>query len=150
MAISAYSSHTGDYHSLEIIMTDSCFVAKLSHFLELSKKEKSALATLEEDPVTFEKGKAVFSEGNPANTLYTVSEGWFHASNDLADGSRQILQLYYPGDVLGMTSIAFSYASATVVAAQDATLCRFPQNRTRGYISRASPSRRTVLCAGHA
>ena len=112
-------------------MTDSCFVKKLSHFLELGESEKKALATLEENPVTYDAGDVVIEENDNVSTLYTVKTGWLHASNSLADGNRQILRLYYPGDLMGMASIAFASAAATIVAVTPTELCRFPKKALR-------------------
>ncbi len=108
-------------------MSDSCFVTKFSHFLDLTEGEKTALAVFEEDSKHYRAGQVVTEEGDGADRLYTVKSGWLHASNALANGTRQILQIYYPGDVAGMPSIAFANASATIVCGTDSELCRLPK-----------------------
>lgn len=109
-------------------MVNSCLVHKLENYLPLTDREKEALATLERSPRTYSGGTTIISEGDDAETLYVVQDGWLHSSNDLADGRRQILLLHYPGDILGAASIAFDEASSSVVAGDDASLCRFPKS----------------------
>lgn len=109
-------------------MTDSCLVHKLDIFLRLTDREKEALVELEKSPRDYAAGETIFEEGDDADTLYVVQHGWLYSSNMLADGSRQILLLHYPGDILGTASIAFDEAGSSVVAGEPATLCRFPKN----------------------
>lgn len=109
-------------------MVESCLVHKLENYLPLTDAEKTALAVLERSPKSYCSGTTIISEGDDADTLYVVQDGWLHSSNDRADGGRQILLLHYPGDILGTASIAFNEASSSVVAGGDATLCRFPKS----------------------
>lgn len=111
-------------------MAESCFLAKISHFLELTSREKDALISLEESPRHYEAGTAVHEEGeSSADALYVVREGRLHASTMLADGARAILRIFYPGDVLGTSNIAFPKAAATTITSVPSTLCRFPRSR---------------------
>ena len=110
-------------------MTDSCFLAKLGHFIDLTEQEKDALRTLEESPRTYGPGEVLFEEGDtPADNLYVVAEGRLHSSTTLADGGRAILSLYYPGDLIGTNSVAFETSAVTTLTSVESTLCRFPRS----------------------
>lgn len=111
-------------------MAESCFLAKLKHYIELTESERSALRTLEEPPKAFAAGSVIYEEQeSPAGNLYLVDEGRLHSSTALADGSRAILRIYYPGDIIGVNSIAFERSATTTVTSVPTGLCKFPRSR---------------------
>ncbi|MGB3721646.1 MAG: Crp/Fnr family transcriptional regulator [Pacificimonas sp.] len=106
---------------------DSCFIAKLQHYLPLTDREKAALTVLEDDPKDYPPGTTIFTEGQTrTDALYLVQHGRLHASTLLADGSRALLKLYYPGDTVGNSSLPFAAAVHTVVTVTESRLCRVP------------------------
>jgi len=108
-------------------MTDGYLVRKMAHHIALTEVEKRCLAKLERSPKHFTAGETVIFEGEESSTLYIVKEGWLFSSNVLANGARQILQLYYPGDIVGTASVAFAHASASVTVGDDSLLFRVPK-----------------------
>lgn len=117
-------------------MAESCFLTKIGRFLELTERERDALIELEEAPRRFESGAVIHEEGeSSAEALYVVREGRLHASTMLADGARAILRIFYPGDVLGTSNMAFPVAAATIVTSVPSTLCRFPRSRLNNIFS---------------
>lgn len=110
-------------------MSDSsCFIQKLQHYMPLTEKEREALGRLEENPRTYEPGDVIYAEGrDSAEALYIIKEGRLHSSTILADGSRAILKIHFPGDMLGTASVPFETATATTVVAARSCLCRFPR-----------------------
>lgn len=110
-------------------MADSCFVQRLLHYLDLTEAEKTAITELEREPTDFPAGHCLWEEGAQADALCIVQSGWLLSETLLAAGERQILRLYFPGDLIGTASIAFAHATATVRAVDDATLCIFPRAR---------------------
>ncbi|MEE4350129.1 MAG: Crp/Fnr family transcriptional regulator [Pacificimonas sp.] len=113
-------------------MNNSCFIDKLQHYLPLTPVEKQALGKLEEDPKPYEPGSVIFEEErDSADHLYVVQEGRVHTSTLLADGTRAILRISFPGDFLGTNSIPFRDAVSTAVVAVPSKLCRFPRKGLR-------------------
>ncbi|MEM8825512.1 MAG: Crp/Fnr family transcriptional regulator [Pseudomonadota bacterium] len=109
-------------------MADSCFLAKLGHYLELTQAEKRDLTILEEAPEDYSAGRILFEEGEEeVDTLYIVQEGRLHASTLLQDGSRAILKLHFPGDIAGSSNIPFVHPVTTLTTITPARLCRFPR-----------------------
>ncbi len=111
-------------------MMDGCFIAKLQHYLPLTDKEKACLRAIEENPVTYPAGHVLFTENEtPAEALYVVQAGRLHSSTLLADGGRALLKLFFPGDMIGNTSIPFTTASNTVQTVTEVRVCLVPKAR---------------------
>jgi CRP/FNR family transcriptional regulator, anaerobic regulatory protein len=72
------------------------FCGKAHDTLEL--RELRRLAT----QVYFRAGKTIFSEGEPANSVFGLSQGVVRLYKLLPDGRRQVLAFALPGDFLGM------------------------------------------------
>ena len=72
------------------------FCGAAANALEL--RELQRLAT----QVHFHAGKTIFSEGEPADSVFGLSQGLVRLYKMLPDGRRQILAFALPGDFLGM------------------------------------------------
>jgi CRP/FNR family transcriptional regulator, anaerobic regulatory protein len=112
-------------------VTGSCFAERLEHYLPLTDKEKSALARLEEHERPFKKGTVVRREHDRAQELYVIRAGWMYSFVLLDDGSRQILRLHFPGDLIGTSSAAFTEATDSLVALTDVRICPFDKSALR-------------------
>ena len=110
-------------------MSDSCFVQRLLHYLDLTEAEKSAIAQLEKEPTDLSAGQKLWEEGAESDQVCIVQKGWLLSETVLEAGERQILRFYFPGELIGTASIAFDHAANTVRAVQDARLCIFPRSR---------------------
>ncbi|WP_157220054.1 Crp/Fnr family transcriptional regulator [Flavisphingomonas formosensis] len=106
-------------------MSGSCFAERLEHYLPLTPKEKDAIARLEEQERSYRRGTVVRRENDRAQELFVIRSGWMYSYVLLDDGSRQILRLHFPGDVVGTSSAAFVDASDSLVALTDVKLCPF-------------------------
>ncbi|MAC12082.1 MAG: transcriptional regulator [Sphingorhabdus sp.] len=109
--------------------SDSCFVQRLLHYLDLSEAEKSVIAELEQEPITIPAGQKLWEEGGDSDSLCIVQEGWLLSETFLEAGERQILRFYFPGELIGTAGISFNQASSTVRAVEDARLCIVPRRR---------------------
>ena len=73
--------------------------------------------------VEFHKGEALFLEGQPSSSLYSLSSGMVKICRDVHDGQEQMVGLSHPGQLLvGLQSIsqeryAYSAFAATFVRA---------------------------------
>ncbi|MFQ6549814.1 Crp/Fnr family transcriptional regulator [Aestuariibius sp. 2305UL40-4] len=125
-------------------VTKSCLVQKLSTYISLDSVSQRHLARLEEKEQMLDKAEIVNTIGTTTDALYVVKTGWLYAYADLADGRRQILRLYHPGDVIGFPDIAFHHATATVRAVEATCLCPFPKTHLDS-IFRESPRLTALL-----
>jgi CRP-like cAMP-binding protein len=110
-------------------MTESCIVKHFAHFQSLKGSDVELLETLEQDPVSFRKNTVVWNERDEESHFYTVKSGWACSYHNLEDGSRQVLDVFVPGDIIGLRECAFRHRLVSLVALTDAELCPFPQER---------------------
>ncbi|WMS40835.1 Crp/Fnr family transcriptional regulator [Acuticoccus sp. MNP-M23] len=108
-------------------MTESCLFSKLSKFVELSEADRRLLAVLETDERSYEKEQLVRRTGDPVTEMFVVKSGWLVSYSILADGRRQLLRLFYPGDIVDLSEIALERAQHDIKCVTAATLCPFPK-----------------------
>jgi len=106
---------------------DSCFVARLSRYLELTRTEKQVLAELERDPQNYPAGSVLCREGEDVTELLIVHHGWALSETQMQSGKRQILRFHFSGDLIGASGIAFKDSPSSIKAATDMVVCRFPR-----------------------
>src|SRR6202166_4823005 len=87
--------------------------------------------------VHFHTGKTIFSEGEPADTVFGLSLGVVRLYKLLPDGRRQVLAFALPGDFLGMPLADRHNFSADAIGA--VALCRFPRDDLINFLN-SSPS----------
>lgn len=108
-------------------MFDSCFVARLGRYLELTRHEKMAIADLERDPKNYAAGDVLCEEGADVDELLIVHSGWALSETQLQSGKRQILRFHFSGDLIGASGIAFRDSPSSIKAATNMVVCRFPR-----------------------
>lgn len=108
-------------------MFDSCFVARLQRYLDLSPAERAAISELERDPKSCAAGHTLWTEGDDITELMIVHQGWALSETRMTSGKRQILGFHFSGDLIGASGVAFRDAPSSIVAATDMVVCRFPR-----------------------
>jgi CRP/FNR family transcriptional regulator, anaerobic regulatory protein len=91
-------------------------------------RELHSLAT----QVYFSSGKTIFSEREPADTVFGLSRGVVRLYKVLPDGRRQVLAFALPGDFLGMPFAERHKFSADAIG--DIALCRFSRDELIKFI----------------
>ncbi|PMR77020.1 Crp/Fnr family transcriptional regulator [Billgrantia endophytica] len=125
---------------------DSCIVRHFNYYLELSKEDKNLLFDLEKSPTNIKSGMQLWEEGDRAREFCTLSAGWAYSYRHLENGSRQIFEIFLPGDIIGLREFAFSERLAGVQMAEDGVICHFPHQHILELIRR-SYTLTTVLFA---
>ncbi|WP_239495268.1 Crp/Fnr family transcriptional regulator [Salinicola halophilus] len=69
---------------------------------------------MEESRIPTEKGEPLWLEGDEARHFCTLSAGWAYAYRHFADGTRHILELFLPGDVIGLQEFPFQRRLSSV------------------------------------
>src|ERR1700692_2276764 len=82
-------------------------------------RELQRLAT----QVYFRAGRTIFSEGEVADSVFGLSQGFVRLYKLLPDGRRQVLAFALPGDFLGMPLADRHNFSADAIG--EVALCRF-------------------------
>jgi CRP-like cAMP-binding protein len=109
-----------------------CLAERLSHYLVLTPHEEAALNALEQTVRSFKRGTVIRHEQDAARDLFIVQKGWLYSCIMLGNGSRQIIRIHFPGDLVGMSTLAFGKAAESLVALTDVTLCPFDKDRLAG------------------
>ncbi len=107
---------------------ESCLIAKLSHYVNLSEKDKSLISMFEQEEADFEPRRRVFETDKSTTRLYVVRRGWVYAWSSLPDGRRQVEDVHLPGDIIGMRDVAFQTATSNLSTLTECTLCPFPKS----------------------
>ncbi|RED11955.1 Crp/Fnr family transcriptional regulator [Pontivivens insulae] len=108
-------------------VSDSCLVAKLSHYIPLSDGDRRHLARMEETEVSVDPQKDLYERGDPLSELCVVKSGWLYSYLDLPDGRRQIVDIHHPGDMIGLADIAYPAATTSLRSCTSCVLCPFPR-----------------------
>ena len=104
-------------------MRQSCFIERLRHYLGLSDRERAALADLQLNERLYRRGALIRREHERGQEFAILNGGWMASFMLLNDGSRQILRLHLPGELVGLTCAAFAIAPESLSALTDVRLC---------------------------
>lgn len=111
-------------------MTDeSCIVAQFSRLRELSDQETELLQSLERDVRDYPAGEVLTVPGSEAHCFFSLNKGWACATRVMADGQRQVLDIFLAGQIMGLREIGFDRAQSELVALTDLSACPFPRQR---------------------
>jgi len=104
-------------------MGESCLAEHLGHYVELSAREREALAGLTAGSRSVRRGAVLRPEHGANSEIFVVTDGWLYTSAMLEDGRRQIVRLHFRGDLLGLDSLSFQEAPDSITALTDAEIC---------------------------
>lgn len=112
------------------LAADNCqVVTNFRKLVELTPHEREVVATLAEQPMAVKADEFIRSAHHSSENLYLLNAGWACCSRDLADGSRQILDVYLPGQILGLRELGFKRSQSNILALTDVEVCPFPKKR---------------------
>jgi CRP-like cAMP-binding protein len=100
----------------------------------LSRKQQAAFRRIATVLEYRRGGITIFSEGEDAHFVYTVSDGIVRVSRHTDQGRRQVLALMLPGDVFGLPDDGIYLNTAEVAC--PATLYRIPWDELRDLMLR--------------
>lgn len=107
----------------------SCVTKNLGHHVNLRDSDVALLKDLEKDPRQVEKGTVLWEAHDTPTQLYTLRSGWAYAFHCSENGAQQVIDIFLPGDVMGLrdaTSVTH-YTTATMLT--DGVICPFPTVR---------------------
>jgi CRP/FNR family transcriptional regulator len=87
--------------------------------------------------VYFRSGRTIFSEGEPSESAFGLSQGVVRLYKLLPDGRRHVVAFALPGDFLGMPLADRHSFSADAIG--EVALCKFPRDELTKFIQ-SSPS----------
>ncbi|TCO78389.1 Crp/Fnr family transcriptional regulator [Chromatocurvus halotolerans] len=104
-----------------------CILRQFEDFSSLGSDEAALLARLEQNPREYAAGELLSEAGQRSDAFFTVTEGWACAERVLADGTRQVLDLFMPGQILGLREVSFHRNLCDFRALTTVTACPFPR-----------------------
>ncbi len=125
--------HCSDKHTAP----QSCIVEQFSHFAELNDDEKALLQELERDAREYKAGTILAAAGGQSDRFFTLRSGWACAIRTLADGQRQVLDIFLPGQIMGLREMSFNTNLSDFIALTPLVACPFPRSRVTDIFDRA-------------
>jgi CRP/FNR family transcriptional regulator len=113
----------------------SCFAERLGDLVSITSAEHDALAGLEERERPVRRGATIQRENDRVGEMFILRSGVMMSSMLLDDGSRQILRFLFPGDMMGLSSLAYRAAPETIAALADCIICPFERSALSGMLT---------------
>ena len=105
---------------------NTALISLLERFSDLSGQDRVALSALNSQVATFTRREDVLNEGEAADWLPLVEDGWLAQYRLLDDGRRYVLKFNLPGDVIDGTFPFRENVPYSVEALTDGRLVLFP------------------------
>ena len=114
----------------------SCLAERLGDLTDLTEAERTALDLLERRERVVRRGAALLRENDQVSELFVLKKGRMMNYVLLPDGSRQILRVLFPGDMLNVSGLMYRRSPETLVALADSVVCPFERGALAVLIER--------------
>ena len=94
----------------------------------MSEDEIRFMEKFKKGELSVARGATILSEGAPSGQLYTVLSGMGLRHKTLEDGQRQVLNLIFPGDFVGLQAALMGEMGHSVEAVTPMVLCVFDRS----------------------
>jgi len=125
---------------------EGCIAHHFSHYANLSENDCLQLAALESAAIDVTKGQVLWHEGDIVRDFCTLRRGWAYSFRHMEDGTRHILEVFLPGDVIGLHEFPFKQRLSSVAMLEDGEI-RTAANRRLLDLFRESSSLMSVCFA---
>ncbi|WP_085809020.1 Crp/Fnr family transcriptional regulator [Sphingomonas sp. TZW2008] len=106
-------------------MPSSSFADRLGEHVVLTEEERTALQRLEDRERALRRGSALWRENDAVSDVFFLKRGMLMSFVILNDGSRQILRFIFPGDIVSLSTLAYTRATETISALADSVVGMF-------------------------
>ncbi len=103
----------------------SCALRKYELFVPMTEAELAFMKDFRDGEYRLEAGEVLFHEGDETDYFYTVWTGQGARYKHLANGDRQLVNFFFPGDLVGLQALLCDGSQTTAIAASPMILCRF-------------------------
>ncbi len=90
--------------------------ARIRAYTQLTDAEAAVIAALQGPPLRLRRGEMLAQEGTHTLALFVLCAGALVASVASPSGTRQILRVHHPGDVMNTSALGWARTSATLTA----------------------------------
>lgn len=105
---------------------NTCSIRSSVLFAELNEDDFSKIHSPIDD-LHYEANSAIYHQGDFAEFLYTLREGYIKLLHLNTDGSSRIVRLVMPGDLFGMEALLGDRYTHSASALSNIHLCRLPK-----------------------
>lgn len=105
---------------------NSCSIRSSALFAELNEDDFSKIHEPIDD-LRFEAHSGIYTQGETADYLYTLRDGYIKLLHINSDGSGRIVRLVVPGDLFGMEALLGDSYAHSAAALSNIHLCRIPK-----------------------
>lgn len=116
----------------------NALVRDYENILPLSEAERRLLTDIKPQKLYFKKDSVVFREEEPANYFLLVKEGVCFNHRHLEDGSRQIMDLYFPGEVVALGELSRAFHVSGLTTFSDTVLLAYDKAEIKEQFSRSA------------
>jgi len=92
---------------------------------DLSEEEEALLNEIKPQHQGFKEGSVIFREGEPSNHFLLVKAGICYNHRHLEDGRRQIIDLFFPGEVVALGELSCVVHASGLTAYSDCDLLAY-------------------------
>lgn len=124
----------------------SCLAAKLERLVPLDKHTRQALARYEETRKRLTAGTCLIDFDEHGSDLFIIRHGMAITYSSIEPDDPTIVQVHYPGDVIGMSGLPFANSPTRTTLRTDAEICALPRD-SLGALFRQSPRLSGLLFA---
>ncbi|SHF51673.1 cAMP-binding domain of CRP or a regulatory subunit of cAMP-dependent protein kinases [Modicisalibacter ilicicola DSM 19980] len=86
----------------------SAILSNLGRFFSLNDQERSLLLDLEKSRYSMADKTVLWQAQDKVDQLYVIQSGWVCTYRDNLDGERQIIDVFIPGDIVGLRDVTFA------------------------------------------
>lgn len=105
---------------------NACSIRSSVLFAELNEEDFSKIHEPIDD-LRFEANSGIYTQGDAADYLYTLRDGYIKLLHINSDGSGRIVRLVVPGDLFGMEALLGDTYTHSAAALSNIHLCRIPK-----------------------
>lgn len=105
---------------------NSCSIRSSVLFAELNEEDFSKIHEPIDD-LRFEANSGIYTQGDAADYVYTLRDGYIKLLHINSDGSGRIVRLVAPGDLFGMEALLGDTYTHSAAALSNIHLCRIPK-----------------------
>lgn len=126
--------------------TDSCLAEKLLALAPITDHHAELLSELEKEKREIDAGDEVFKAGTQTHDLFILKKGWLLSETFSAGGTRSIVRVHHPGDIVGASHIPYAATPYRAVARSEAVVCPFPRDNLADIMKRSPRLSALLLC----
>ncbi|KWR90611.1 cyclic nucleotide-binding protein [Cupriavidus sp. IDO] len=103
-----------------------CPLARLCLAGEMTQADLEKVDGVVQRRVHLRKGEPLYLIGDPVTSLYAIRVGTVKTHVTTEDGRTQVVGFHFPGELIGLDSVALPHYGSYATALEDTSLCAIP------------------------